>query len=529
MFIHSREIESSEIRESDICIIGGGAAGITIAREFLSSQLSVAVIVGGGMQPESNTQELSDGEAVDQRYFPPITIAVRCLGGNTTHWGSWCRPFTELDFQERPWVPYSGWPLTAADMTPYYEKAHDLLKLGRHTYDPDLAALELGDPAYSPVDLTVPELETKVWRFHKPPVCFGRDHQDELSSSRNISVYLDAHVLDINLSEDGSLVTSISTSTLEGKRITFRARRYVLAAGGIQNPRILLANTAVHKNGIGNEYDVVGRYFMDHPHLHANGLVVLNDISLYPNLYDTNSQYSKMLVAGYCPTDEYQRSAQIMNCAVNFKPSHRVITVSGASRDVGEGATTLWDDIANFPGKAYRRLRKAFGYKNTYAPERPFLDVITRSEQSPNPLSRVTLTSDRDALGMQKVRIDWRVTGLERRTIYETHRRFAEGIGAASLGRVKLEISESTLEDGVEWNTTGENGRFEGGWHQMGATRMSSDPRYGVVDANCRVHGMSNLFIAGASVFPTSSAFNPTMTVVALAFRLADHLKRTTS
>ncbi len=525
MFVDSRQLDSLEIQESDICIIGGGAAGITIAREFLRSPISVAVIVGGGMCPEAHTQELSDGEVVEGRYFHPSTIAVRCLGGNTTHWGSWCRPFNDLDFEKRPWVPYSGWPVTAANMAPYYDKAHELLQLGPKTYDPELAASGLADPTYAPISLTIPEIETKLWRFHKPPVCFGRDHELELSSSRNVSVYLDAHVLDINLSEDGETVSSVTASTLEGKRITFRARRYVLAAGGIQNARILLANTAVHKNGIGNDHDVVGRYFMDHPHLHANGLVVLNDISLYPNLYDTNSQYSKMLVAGYCPTEEYQRGARIMNCAVNFKPSHRVVSVSGTSRDVGEGATTLWDDITNFPGKAYRRLRKAFGLKNTYAPERPFLDIITRCEQSPNPLSRITLTSDRDPLGMPKVCIDWRVTGLERRTVYETHRRFAEGIGAASLGRVKLEISESSLADGAEWKTAGESGRFEGGWHQMGATRMSSDPRFGVVDADCRVHGMSNLFIAGASVFPTSSAFNPTMTLVALALRLADHLK----
>jgi len=216
-----------------------------------------------------------------------------------------------------------------------------------------------------------------------------------------------------------------------------------------------------------------------------------------------------------------------MNCAVNFKPSHRVVTSSGTSRNIEEGATTLWDDLANLPGKAYRRLRKAFGYKNTYAPKRPFLDVITRCEQAPNPLSRISLTSERDALGMPKVRIDWRVTGLERRTIYETHRRFAEGIGAAALGRVKLEMEPSSLADNDPWDTSGENGRFEGGWHQMGATRMSADPRFGVVDGNCRVHGMINLFIAGASVFPTSSAFNPTMTLVALALRLADHLKLT--
>lgn len=525
MFVDSRTLEQESTITSDICIIGAGAAGITIAREFLGGTATVSVIAGGGMTPDGATQALSDGESVDGRYFPPIAAAVRSVGGNTTHWGSWSRRFEPIDFRQRDWVPLSGWPIDLETLEPFYKRAHAVLKLGSETFDPRAAANEAGDPSFSVITTPISEVETKIWRFHKPPVCFGRDHQEELAPSSNIKIYLDSHAVDIALNEDGTAVREIAASTLEGLRFTFKAKTFILAAGGLQNPRLLLASNGVQKAGAGNQNDSVGRYFMDHPHLHHNGLIVLSDIKKYPYLYDTNSQYDKFIVGGLCPSEEYQTSAKILNCAVNFKPSHRSASAAGVGEGWSDSIAAMWDDVLSFPGKAYRRARKTFGLKNTSVPERQFLDVITRCEQTPNPLSRVLLHTDKDPLGMPKIKIDWRVTGLERRTMLEMHKKLAAAFGSISLGRFKVELLERELKDNEPWNTAGEEGRFEGGWHHMGTTRMSDDPKLGVVDRDCKVHGIHNLYVAGSSVFPTSSAFNPTMTLVALAYRLADHLK----
>lgn len=525
MIIDSHSLEKESVVESDLCIIGGGAAGISIALEFLNAGRSVSVLVSGGIDPDGETQSLSDGESVGGRYFPPMAAAVRCLGGNTSHWGSWSRPFDDLDFEKREWVPHSGWPITRADLDPFYARAHTLLKLAPGGFGCDEVLASVGDPKFCKVSLDTPQLETKVWKFQKPPVCFGRDHRAELEGSTDVMVYLHANVIDLEMTENGAEVTGAVASTIEGSRLYFRAKRFVLAAGGLQNPRILLASNKVQKRGIGNDHDVVGRYFMDHPHLHQNGIVILRDIGAYPELYDTNSQYTRKVVGGFCPSSDFQRSERIMNCAINFKPSHRNVAGTDAHDGWTERIGAMMDDLSAYPGKIYRGIKKRLGYRGIAAPPRRFLDVITRCEQAPNPESRVLLGEQKDRLGVPKVKIDWRVTGLDRRTMIRAHTTLAAAFGAINFGRYKVEILPRELDDAAPWDTSGEEGRFEGGWHHMGTTRMCDDPKFGVVDRNCKVHGVLNLYVAGSSVFPTSSAFNPTMTLVALALRLADHLK----
>lgn len=142
--------------------------------------------------------------------------------------------------------------------------------------------------------------------------------------------------------------------------------------------------------------------------------------------------------------------------------------------------------------------------------------IRSSCEQAPHPDSRVTLDGERDALGMPRVVLDWRLSPIDRHTIAFAFRRSVDGLTQAGLGQV-------TLEPWIETPDL-DSGEFEGGYHHMGTTRMSDTPTSGVVDRHCRVHGVHNLYIAGPSVFPTSGCANPMLTIVALALRLAGHL-----
>lgn len=144
--------------------------------------------------------------------------------------------------------------------------------------------------------------------------------------------------------------------------------------------------------------------------------------------------------------------------------------------------------------------------------------MTTRIEPAPNPDSRVVLVGDRDELGLQRVALDWRLSEADKRNVRQTLELFGAEIGRAGIGRPKILYEE----DDSGWPED-----LGGGEHLMGTTRMSDDPKQGVVDRHCRVHGMANLFVAGSSVFPTAGGATPTLMIVALAIRLADHLKGT--
>ncbi len=525
MIIDTSELLAHNPIEADLVIIGGGAAGISIAREYIGTKQTVAVLVSGGMDPGGPSQMLADGKNIGQPYFPLVALSTRCLGGNTTRWGSWCRRFDPFDFEKRSWVPQSGWPISLSELEPYYQQAHQILKLGAETFDPTEATRSFEDETFRPLPLATGALENKMWRFHKPPVCFGKDHLHELSPATNVTIYLNATVTEVLLDKSGSSVSGATLTRPDGKQLLARGKKVVVACGGIENPRLLLASRSVKKAGIGNDNDLVGRYFMEHPHLHHNGFIILKDLDSYPALFDTNNQYSAGIVGGLCPSRQFQEQEQILNSAINFIPSARSVDAVKLSDGLYETMETIVDRMAAFPGHAYRSIKKKLGWVDRKVPRSRFLDVITRSEQAPNPDSRITLTDELDAVGLPKAQLDWRLTGLDHKTIVAMHKKVAQEIGALGRGRMKIELLETTVADADRWSGEGEKGILGGGWHHMGTTRMADTPAKGVVDSNCKVFGVENLFVAGSSVFTTSSAFNPTMTIVAMALRLAGHLK----
>ena len=521
MILDLQELEDGAQLETDLCVIGGGPAGIAIAREFAGSKVDVCLLESGGHQYEPEAQALYAGANEGLRYFPLNVTRLRFLGGTTNHWTGRCGTMTEMDFRERPWVPHSGWPISKADLEPYYQRAQVLFRLGDYVYDEEaFEKLGVEAPAFDR-----DRLRARFWQF-SPPVRFGPDFRDELAKAENIRVVLHANVTEIRTDRNEKTVQHIEVRTHDGRKGQVRAKRFVLACGGIENPRLMLASNSVNPAGVGNQHDLVGRFFMEHPKS-RNGVVIAKDPHEFLYTFRKNRKAEVPYWAHFLAGEKLQEQEGILNsCAALYyevDPEAGFLAAQEIWAKLNRGD---WPD--EFGTKMWRTLRDlddmiAAGFSR-YVMQGPgiispgLLYLNVRAEQQPNPDSRITLGSDRDALGTPRARLDWRMTELDKRSIAVLTKTIGEELARLDMGRVKL---EDWLLDGTpDWPLD-----LIGSHHHMGTTRMAEDPKRGVVDANSRVHGIDNLYVAGSSVFPTGSYVNPTLTIVSMSLRLADHLK----
>ena len=503
--------------EADVCVIGGGAAGITIANEI--SNHSVIVLESGGLEFDPQVQRLYKGDN-PRGDFSLDTSRYRMLGGTTFAWGGWCVPLDAIDFQPRHWVPDSGWPITKQDLLSSYHRAQKVCELGRYRYGvadwPMLATKALAlDPA---------KLEHRLWQL-SPPTRFGRAYREALSKAPNVKVLLNATATQIVTGENAAAVKEVRIAALDGTRATVRARVYVIACGGIETARLLLVSNTVEAKGLGNRHDLVGRYFMEHPHPDAGGVLVEGSVDKFRAYFDRGRD-GEQVVVGFGPSPGAQERLQILNSsiavhdALHGEPTDgwdSLMKLSRAAREFEwpeNGGTHVFNVVRNLGSV----IREEY-FRATDGPIRGF-SFTARTETAPRPSNRVILIHDRDALGLNRVRLDWAPGTLERVTVEKTMMLLAAEFGRLGVGRVKL--NELLMESTARWS---ENLGWYG--HHMGTTRMSESPKSGVVDANCCVHGIANLYIASSSVFPTCGFANPTLTILALALRLADHIRTT--
>jgi len=517
MLIDFREGHVSDQVDADVCVIGAGAAGITIAREFAGTRHSVVVLESGGLDFEERVQDLYVG-ANPRDDFSLSTSRIRMFGGTTAVWGGWCAPLDDLDFRQRDWVPESGWPIDRSDLRACYARAQPVCQLGRFRYSvPEWPSLAAGALRLDPA-----KLEHRMWQL-SPPARFGDVYREELDRARNVRVLLNATATEVVTEENETAAERIEIASLDGRRACVRAKVYVVACGGIETPRLLLLSRRFSPHGLGNHHDLVGRYFMEHPHPDAGGVLLSGGPETFKSYVDSQVG-TEHVVLGFGPSAAAQQRLQILNSSVavngplHLEPSQAWDSLMKLARTIGDGrwpkdaATHIYNvlrDLDDILREGYLRA--------TDAPIHGF-SFTARTETAPVASNRVTLVEDRDALGMNRVRLDWRPGTLERLTVQRTMQLLAEEFGRLDFGRVK--INELLLEDDLRWS---DNLSWFG--HHLGTTRMSDDPKSGVVNSDCRIHGVSNLYVASGSVFPTSGFANPTLTIVALALRLADHLK----
>ena len=480
MLLDAADLDTGAALQADVCVIGAGAAGITIARELDGSGLDVLLLESGDFQFDEATQSLYKGTSVGIPIDPTVKLGLdaprlRYFGGTTNHWAGYCRPFTPLDFEERSYVPRSGWPFSRESLDPYYRRAQDVLRLGPYEYTVQYwqdAGL-LDQPLLHA--RTTPHA---VVQIASSPL-LGDLYRDDIVDSQNVRLCIHANVTQLTLSEDGSHLTGVEVATLSGVKFTASARLFVLATGGLEVPRLLLASNTQHPNGIGNEYDLVGRHFMEHVNIvPAVALLTTDTDGLAPYLPSDHTvtvnedERDVTIQAVILIAEDLQRSFALRSCEVTIEFPFPI------------GSRKL-DRL--FPG-VHRgvALMRAGGLEPGIG---PVLRVLC--EQEPNPASRVTLTRTRDQLGIPRIQLDWQLTRDDRLSMLRTIDYLGTEVARRGLGRIRLDIDgyrelKPSPSDPLAYpvNT---------GSHHMGTARMQASPRLGVVDADCRVHSVKNL------------------------------------
>jgi len=491
VLIDARSLPREAIIDTDVCIVGAGAAGIAVARELAGGRLRICLLESGGLNPDDATQALYRGTSLARKYFRLDESRTRYFGGSTNCWMGYCRPLDEDDFERRDWIPHSGWPFDRAALLPFYRRAQVVCQLGPFGYQ----GAECATPRLPQLVFADGRVVTRCFQIW--PTRFGLVYRDEIAAAGDIDTYLHANVVEIEPSEGARAVKQLHVRTLDGNAFQVRPKVAVLATGGIENARLLLASRRVQPAGLGNQNDLVGRFFMEHPHTLA-GEFLPSAATRRLGLYQLHERGGIAGLGLLSLSEQTRRRERLANFTASLTGPEQT---DSFEQDLAAAVAGI--DSARAGGRG----RPAGAGKYVLSNE---------CEQAPNPESRVELFYERDALGMNRVKLKWRLAAGDKRSLRRSHEILARELGRSGIGRLKLALSG----DDDTWPSD-----LVGARHHMGTTRMHPDPKQGVVDANGRVHGTGNLFVAGSSIFPTSGSANPTFTIVALALRLADHLK----
>ena len=541
-----RSVPSGTRFDTDLALVGAGPAGLTLAREFADTRLKILLVESGGVEFDSEIQLLNrvenigeprarDAMSLQRGYtgdlawlndIPPFELRNRMVGGSTHTWVGKCAAFDEIDFDARQWVPDSGWPLQQRDLADVLGRAANLLNLGPNIYDKALYTRLKTPPA--DIDLNDNLLRTFFWQFsHKPkssePLRFS-----ELAaklSTDNIDILTHATVIRIGLCESGRKVETLHVKSLSGVDAVIRAPVIVLCGGGIENARMLLASTNVATQGIGNDHDCVGRYLADHPRtvIARFGKETLQDVAEHFGFYGlSHNRRTHFYLRGLALSPRLQTREGLLNCATYpvqvLAPNDPWLALK---RFYSGNRRFRLDDLRTAlaaPGGLAAGLHRRLSMKRGLPRQLTELRFDAMAEQRPDRESRVTLSSVRDRLGVPLARVNWKIGWAEAASLA----RLAELISAEfwRVGLPQPKLEPWVLDEDFR------NAPFSDMAHPACTTRMGANPKTSVVDPNAKVHGVDGLFVAGSSVFPTPGHANPTLMIIAMTLRLADHLKK---
>jgi choline dehydrogenase-like flavoprotein len=451
----------------DVCIIGAGAAGITVANELGASGLKIALIEAGSTEFTEESQDLYQGKITGDPYLPLDVTRLRYLGGSTNHWGGMCRTFEEVDFDRGYLGDEYKWPIEFNEIYKYLEKACKILEIDNNFEYPDL------------------NLENvKPIKFQTSMVRFKEKYQSQLSNSPNITLFINSNLQDIN--GDNEEIKTIKVQSYTNNSSTIKAKKFVLAMGGIENSRYLLW----FKKKYGGKYfdptTPIGEYWMEHPTFSLGRAFVKNSV------------YVKQF---YSLKKKPQKMNKILGCSFRMH--------GASSSETKQMLKNLICVAPNLGKKIAELLDK-----------RLLCGILFRAswEQSPAKTSTVTLLSEVDRFGISKANLTWSKNALDRKTIKQSINIFNEWFLRDDIGRIKL---DDWLLNDLDYPENDELG----GQHHMGGTRMSDNRKFGVVDRNCKVFGSKNFYVAGSSIYVTGGYQNPTLGIVQFSLRLSDHLK----
>jgi choline dehydrogenase-like flavoprotein len=545
MLIQAQTVESGARLEADICVIGTGPAGLTLLKDLSGQGLRIIALESGGKVPDPVAQALCDGATISDSYPAAALMTSRCrqFGGTANLWNDELEagqgdelvrlvPLDRIDFEERAWVPHSGWPFGKSELEKFYEQALNIV-----------GAVSPGDGRpemmcnHSEL-LPLARLSTVLSRFAARTV-FTHQYPETLARAATVAVYLNATLLEL-VTHD-RVVSHARVAATPDREFQVAARFFVLAAGGIENARALLLSNRTHRSGLGNQYDLVGRFFMDHPSCRL-GVLTPSNRKLFSSagLYDHHVLNGQPVMGKLTFREETLRQEQMLNICITLTPRGRdyeSAAVNVLKQMIRSGSTTAavgmlrhefrtltggWDELL---AKCYQKLARTElvyfenkgGWSRLPKAERRFrrFELRCLCEQAPNPENRVTLANAVDRFGQRKAQLHWEWSEIDLRSIRRAQDILKEEFGRNRLGEF---VRQHELDET-------ERPSLATPHHHIGTTRMHIDPRQGVVDPNSRVHQTSNLYVAGSSVFPTGGFANPTLTIIALALRLSYHLK----
>jgi len=455
-----------------VCILGSGPAGTTIARKLGAAGIPVVVLEAGSREFSDESQDFYRGTTVGDFYFGLDITRLRYMGGSSNHWAGWCRVLDNQDFEPKAWAPDTGWPIRRADIEP---EVHDILEL----------------PDFRP-DVPISDDIRWVQLIKSPAVRFGEKFADELDKSRNIAVVLNTYATE--LAGDGKRVNGAKLWSNGQEAGAFSADYFIVCTGGLENSRLLLWSNQRSNGGVVPNATALGRYWMEHPTFEG-GNAILADYGEF--------EVDAVNEAFFSPTLAAMERLRIMNFGIRLIET----PYAGVKHVIADLACTAPDMAEWVAYQLSQNLRCA-------------AQLYVAWEQAPLASNQIKLSkTDVDHAGVPRIELHWKKSELERRTLVEGLKLFGTTLIEKDLGRVRL----------MDWIANGEDYPTDeetAGHHHMGGTRMGTDITRSVVDANCKVHGMDNLYVGGSSVFCTSGQANPTTTITALACRLGDHLSK---
>lgn len=562
--------------DCDVVIVGGGPCGLAVAQELSGSGLRILVLESGLRQetpdhaalnqvemPQDAPEPVRKTRAAYHSALPsaweegqqPFGVRCRGLGGSTLGWAGKSATFDEIDFEARAWVPQSGWPVPRQALEPYFERAAKMLNLGPNCYGDGFWPRSGNVPPEPVIDSE--DFSGFFWQFARSrinPLSILRSGAEfETQELPDVRVLLDATVTRLHTDNSGARFARLEAASLGGRRAEVRARACVLAASAIENARLLLISADRHPQGLGNRNGLVGRYMTDHTQaqIASFGAAEAKAVSQRFGFFGLRHQgRSHMYSHGLALSPERQRREGLLNGAVYFSEQRSADDpVSALGRLLRRQSRSKRADLmalARSPGA----LVQAAGVKvleHDRLPEnlrRLAVDNVVRrlpnmaarnyqfrglphkldgaaamaiAEQAPDPENRISLSETRDALGMPLPQVVWSAGAPARRTLLRMGQVLRQSFVAAGLPDPQL--PEWILENAPEAAVVIDMG------HTAGTTRMADSPKAGVVNADQRLHDVMGLYAAGGSVMPTPGHANPTLMMVAMSIRLADHLK----
>lgn len=541
MIVDGSTLKPESYREHDVCIVGSGIAGVLLAIELERSGQNVCLVESGSWTPDAETQALYDLKNTGLPTRKNFQSRLRHYGGSCNIWAGRAMVYQPIDMQQRSWSSLAGWPIPLEELNPYYERATQHMRLPSYDFFDfnnwsnkisEFEASLVENGSFKPVVVT----------FAKSPARFGykTEFHKIISDSTGVTAYTQSNVINLDLTDDLSTVESVDVACLNGVHFSIRAERFILACGGLENTRILLASNQQIPAGIGNEHGMVGKYYMDHPRAVFGRVNLTKRIGLDHTL-GLPVKGGKLQLA-YGLSDKLQQAEGLLNSYLSLEPNYSSFITDFYHKFVklmkrllrkgysGDRFDFKKEEVADVPEMIYLLTPKELlphslyyaYYKFTrfvrkFVSRLTHLTIVSYSDQDLVEESQVTLGTERDKLGMPKMELHWQSSPRSIQTSLRLIRLLDEHLRKHDVGFVEGNVDE--------W----EELPYTDASHHIGTTRMSRTPEQGVVDVNCKIHSVSNLYMAGSSVFPTAGHANPTFTIAALAIRLADHLKQQAS